>query len=239
MTDIPASLDETTQQAMAATQAAIAAGVTRLQIEMVIPELKQQPIACQFLQVFEDLGLKVRVYFPDAGAAALAKRDWDSPELEIRGISERVSPLSPEDEAVLIVSPSAVEVESVEKVCQTAADRPVVLLNPQLENIATIGIGYAGRQLRERFLNTLESVYYFRPLEEAAVLHQYPTPWQVWHSQDGAYELLTEMATKPSGEQLDRLLYGETEAEAAPATVRPKKRGLLAELQQFLKALSQ
>ncbi|MEO1591163.1 MAG: DUF1995 family protein [Cyanobacteria bacterium J06632_22] len=238
MSEIPASLTEATDQAMAATQAAIAAGIGRIQVEMVIPELKQQPIARQFLQVFQDLNLKVRVYFPDAGAAALAKRDWDNPEFEIRGITERVSPLSDEDEAILIVSPSAVEVEAVEQVCQNALDRPVILLNPQLENIATIGIGYAGRQLRDRFLSTLESAYHFRPLEGAAVLRQYPGPWQVWRSDHDQPELITEMATKPSGEQLDRILYEEADAEAPTAT-QPRKRGLLAELQQFLKALSQ
>lgn len=242
MSEIPASITEATEQAMASTEAAISAGMMRLQVEMAIPELKHQPIAHQFLSVFETLGLRVRVYFPDAGAAALAKRDWDNPDFSIRGIGERVEQLSPEDEAILIVSPSAVEVEAVEQVCQQALDRPVVLLNPQLENIATIGIGYAGRQLRERFLSTLETVYHLRPLEGAVVLHRYPEPWQVWLTEDenGEDSLLAELAQRPSGEELDRLLYGEVDADtSSEPTVKPKKRGLLGELQQFLKALSQ
>ena len=236
MSDIPASITEATEQAMAATEAAIASGLTRIQVEMVIPELKQQPIARQFLQVFETLGLQVRVYFPDAGAAALAKRDWGNPDFAIRGIGERVGDLSADDGAILIVCPSAVEVEAVEKVCQQALDRPVVLLNPQLENIATIGIGYAGRQLRERFLSTLETAYHVRPLEGVVVLRRYPAPWQIWQGEENAQELVTELNQKPSGEQIDRIIYGETEDETA---AKPPKRGLLAELQQFFRALSQ
>ncbi|MEO0540339.1 MAG: DUF1995 family protein [Cyanobacteria bacterium P01_A01_bin.105] len=243
---IPTSLTEVTEQAMQATQAAIAAGITRLQIEMVMPELQQQPIAHQFLGVFETLGLRVRVYFPDAGAAALAKRDWGNPDFVIRGITERASQPTDEDEAILIVSPSSVEVAAVEQVCQQALDRPVVLLNPQLENIATIGIGYAGRQLRERFLSTLESVYYFRPLEGALVLRRYPEPWQVWQGDEGSQEQVAALPQRPNGEQLDRILFGEEEAEptAGPSPLpgqkqRGQKRSLLAELQQFLRALSQ
>jgi len=42
-----------------------------------------------------------------------------------------------------------------------------------------VGIGYAARQLRERFLSILESCYYFRPLESAIVYRSYPSMWQV------------------------------------------------------------
>ncbi|MEM9808536.1 MAG: DUF1995 family protein, partial [Cyanobacteria bacterium P01_D01_bin.56] len=77
MSDLPTSLEETIDQAIAATGAAIADGLTRLQVDMVIPELKQQPIAERFLSLFQDLGLQFKVFFPDAGAAALAKRDWN------------------------------------------------------------------------------------------------------------------------------------------------------------------
>jgi hypothetical protein len=140
-----------------------------------------------------------------------------------------------------MVNPSAVEVNDVEKLCNAALDRPVVLLNPQLEDVATIGIGYAGRQLRERFLSTLESCYYFRPLEDAAVFRCYPQGWQVWReTAPNQYALVAELPQRPSADALDRLLYG-TEAESAEApSLSPKpKKGLLGELQQFIRALTQ
>ena len=141
MSDLPTSLEETIDQAIASTKAAIEDGITRLQVEMVIPELKQQPIAERFLTGLQDLGLQFKVYFPDAGAAALAKRDWGNPDFTIRGINEIQAAMTPDDEAFLVVNPSAVEVQDVEKFCNAAQDRPIVLLNPQLEDVSIVGIG--------------------------------------------------------------------------------------------------
>ncbi|MEO1401140.1 MAG: DUF1995 family protein [Cyanobacteria bacterium J06635_1] len=235
MSSIPTTLEAATEQAKAATKAAIQSGLTRLQVEMVIPELKQQPIAEQFLEVFRELGMGFKVYFPDAGAAALARRDWENPDFSIRGINEIKGQPEPDDDAFLIVNPSSVEVNDVEKLCDSALDRPVVLLNPQLEDVATIGIGYAARQLRERFLSQLESCYYLRPLDGAAILRVYPQSWQVWQeANDDTYTLLTELPQRPSSEAIERLLYGEENPEVA----KPK-RGVFAELQQFIRALTQ
>ncbi|MEM1251268.1 MAG: DUF1995 family protein [Cyanobacteria bacterium P01_H01_bin.21] len=235
MSNLPTSLEETIDQAIASTKAAIEDGITRLQVEMVIPELKQQPIAERFLTVFQDLGLQFKVYFPDAGAAALAKRDWGNPDFTIRGINEIQAAMTPDDEAFLVVNPSAVEVQDVEKFCNAAQDRPIVLLNPQLEDVSIVGIGYAARQLRERFLSTLTSCYYYRPMPDAAVLHRHPQGWQIWQEVGDQYELKAELSERPSSEVLEKVLYGENDSSNTP---KPKK-SLLGELQKFLKALSQ
>ncbi|MBT9315008.1 DUF1995 family protein [Leptothoe spongobia] len=237
MSDLPSSLEETIDQAIASTKAAIDDGIIRLQVEMVIPELEQQPIAERFLSLFQDLGLQFKVFFPDAGAAALAKRDWNNPDFTIRGINEIQATIEPDDEALLIVNPSAVEVEDVEKLCNEAQDRPVIILNPTLEDVSIVGIGYAARQLRERFLSTLTSCYYYRPMPDAAVLRRHPQGWQVWQEVGDQYELQAELPERPSSEALDNLLYASEETENS-ATPKPKK-GLLSEVQKFLRALSQ
>ncbi len=237
MSNLPKSLEETIDQAIASTKAAIEDGVTRLQVEMVIPELKQQPIAKRFLSLFEDLGLQFKVLFPDAGAAALAKRDWDNPDFIIRGINEIQSAIEPDDEAILVVNPSAVEVQDVEKLCNDAQDRPVIILNPTLEDVSIVGIGYAARQLRERFLSTLTSCYYYRPMESAAVLRCHPGGWQVWQDMGDQYELQAELPERPSSEILEKILYADEESNSSAAP-KPKK-SLLGEVQKFLRALSQ
>lgn len=237
MSDLPKSLEETIDQAIASTKAAIEDGVTRLQVEMVIPELKQQPIAERFLSLFQELGLQFKVLFPDAGAAALAKRDWDNPDFTIRGINEIQATVDPDDEAILVINPSAVEVEDVEKLCNAAQDRPVIILNPTLEDVSIVGIGYAARQLRERFLSTLTSCYYYRPMEDAAVLRRHPGGWQVWQDMGEQYELQAELSERPSSEALEKILYGSEESETG-TTPKPKK-SLLGEVQKFLRALSQ
>lgn len=238
MSDLPSSLEETIDQAIASTKAAMEDGIIRLQVEMVIPELKQQPIAERFIGLFEDLNLQFKVLFPDAGAAALAKRDWNNPDFIIRGINELQAAVEPDDDAILIVNPSAVEVQDVEKLCNEAQDRPVILLNPTLEDVSIVGIGYAARQLRERFLSTLTSCYYYRPMENAALVRRHPGGWQVWQDMGGAqYELQAELPERPSSEAVEKILYGDEEAESS--NVPKPKKSLLGEVQKFLRALSQ
>ena len=233
---LPNTLDDAVAQAREATVAAIAAGYQRLQIDLLFPELKIMPVAEQFLPAFEQFGSQLRVYFPDAGAAALARRDWGEKPFAIRGINDMKAEMLPEEQVFLFVQPSSVEVLEVEALCQQAGDRPVVLLNPKLEDVATIGIGYAGRQLRDRFLSTIEPCYYLRPLEGAALFRAYPGQWQVWQEKGDTYELVAEEPQKPSSETLDRLLFGT--ADPSNASLMPR-RGLLSSLQQFLRALSQ
>ncbi len=240
-TTVPASLEEAIAQARTATQAAIQAGLPRMMVELVYSELKGMPVAEQFYPALQELGLTFKIYFPDAGSAALARRDWGNPDFVVRGIGELHSEMAPDDQAYLFVEPSSVEVSQVEEMCAEAGDKFVIMLNPKLEDVATIGIGYAGRQLRDRFLSTLEPVYYLRPRDGAVVLRCYPHPWQVWQETEAGYQLLAEVPQKPSGEALDRILMGETAADpAAPgAAPKGKRGGFLSELQSFLRALTQ
>jgi hypothetical protein len=244
MAQIPTSLEEAIAQAQGATQAAMADGMRRLQVELVIPELKVMPVAEQFLPMLENLDEQLRIFFPDAGAAALARRDWGEKPYGIRGIGELKAAIQPEETVFLFIEPSSVEVKDVEALCNEIGDRTVIFLNPRLEDIATIGIGYAGRQLRERFLNTFDSCYYIRSLEGAALFRCYPSPWQLWLENEDGYELLADFPTRPTGEQIDNVLIGESEDDTGNAQSEPKvgtgsRKGVLAGLQQFLRALSQ
>ncbi|NET47883.1 MAG: DUF1995 family protein [Merismopedia sp. SIO2A8] len=250
MTKLPAGLEDAIAQAMVATNAALADGKTRLQVELVIPELKMMPVAEQFLPALEDRGAGLRVFFPDPGAAALARRDWGEKPYSIRGIGEMKAQIQPDETLFLFIEPSSVEVEEVEPLCNEAGDRPVVFLNPHLEDIATVGIGYAARQLRQRFLNSFDSCYYICASEGALIFRCYPSQWQVWgevvkdsvNDSGDDYELLAEFPHRPTGEDLEQLFNPASEEQSQDRQVpvaTPKKRGLLGELQNLFKALSQ
>jgi hypothetical protein len=246
MATFPKSLEEAIAQAKEATKAALADGYGRLQVELLIPEiaLQAQAIALDFTSLFQEYGSGLKVLFPDTGAASLAKRDWGEIPFKVTDMGSSRTPIdmkiAPEDEIFLVVSPSSVEVGQVEKLCNLAGDRPVVLLIPQLEDVSIVGIGYAARQLRERFLATLYSCYYLKPLESASVFRNHPSLWQIWLEKEDEYELAAEEAQKPIGEDLDRLIMKLSgvggENSNLPA---PKKQSLLSGLQSFLKALSQ
>ena len=239
MSELPNTLENAIAQAIEATQAAIADGYSRLQVELLFPELKPMPVAQQFLPAFEKFGSQFKVFFPDAGAAALARRDWGEVPFKILDIGTGKIPvqqqIQPEDKAFLFIAPSAVEVAQVEKLCEVAGERPFVMFNPRLEDVATIGIGYAGRQLRERFLNTFESCYHIRSLDGAALFRCYPASWQVWLETGDRYQLISELPKKPVGEEIDQILAEKTQPDGSPS---PKKVGLLTNLQRFLRTLS-
>ena len=239
MTKLPQNLDEAIAQACKATHAALEDGLTRLQVELAFPELKIMPLAQQFVASFGEMGSELRVFFPDAGAAALARRDWGETSYALRGIGELKAAIQPEEKLFIFIEPSSVEVQQVEALCDEAGERPVIFLNPRLEDVATIGIGYAGRQLRDRFLNKLESCYYLRPLDGAALLRDYPAPWQVWFEQDGEYNIVAEQPQKPVGEALDEILMRAQGIDPTATAPKPAQRGFLSGLQDFLRALSQ
>jgi hypothetical protein len=246
MNTFPKSLEEAVAQAKKATKSAIADGYTRIQIELIIPEiaLQAQALAREFASIFSESGSGLKVIFPDTGAAALARRDWGDVPFQVTDLGGRFTPIdtkiTEDDQVFLLVSPSSVEVNQVEKLCNLAGDRPVVLLIPQLEDISIVGIGYAARQMRERFINTLYSCYYLRPLEEAAVFRCHPSAWQIWLEKEEDYEFATEVSSKPIGEDLDRLLLKLTQGEQDDSkTPQSNKRGIFSNLQRFLKALSQ
>lgn len=239
MTELPKTLEDAIAQAQAATQAAIADGYTRLQVELLFPELKLMPVALQFIPTWEQLS-QLKVFFPDAGAAALARRDWGDVPFKIFDVGTgKVSvqkQIQPEDQTFLFIAPSAVEVAQVEKLCEEAGSRPVVLLNPRLEDVAIVGIGYAGRQLRTRFLNNIEPCYHLRPLDGAALFRCYPSSWQVWLETGNDYQMIAELSKKPDGEELDQILTGSSTQPAGSS--QPKKPSLFTNLQRFLRTLS-
>jgi hypothetical protein len=200
---LPTSLAAAIAQAQTATQAAIAQGETRLLVELWLPEMKPLPLVRDFLQAFGQWGRAGRVVFGDAGAAALARRDWGEVPWRVETLRE---PHQPGDQGVVVVAPDPAEVIPVRTLVETATC-PVILFNPRLEDAGTVGIGYAGRRLRREFLQTLVTAYHLRPVEGGAVLRMYPQPWQIWQETPaGTYTLAGELPQPPDGETVTRTL---------------------------------
>jgi Domain of unknown function (DUF1995) len=244
---IPETLEDSILQAKSSLKVALNSGCNRITVDLVIPEiaLKAQYLALEFAEFFKDeYGMGLKVIFPDTGAAALARREWGETEFRVTDIGSSRTPvemkMAETDQIFLVVSPSSIEVSLVERLCNLAGDRPVILLIPQLEDVSIVGIGYAARQLRERFLSILQSCYYFRPLDSAVVLRTYPNLWQVWQQEKGEgeedYKLIAEVSQKPLGETLDRILAGENdEGNNQKSNL---SLGFFGSIKSFLKALS-
>ncbi|MDX1977050.1 MAG: DUF1995 family protein [Pseudanabaenaceae cyanobacterium bins.68] len=228
MHTLPDTLEQATAGAIAATFMALNAGQSRLIIELRFSELNPLPLGYEFAVKFQAVyGDRWQALFADAGTAALAKRDWTDLEFSARGVNEGRAAIRPQDQAFLLVAPSSIEVDRVEKLLELAGDRPFVMVNPRLEN-SEVGLGLAARRLRERFLSRFELCYYLQPLDQGALFRAYPQAWQVWQQTDTSMSLLQELADRPSQEDLDRLFRQTTGRSSS----------WLTQLQQFLNALS-
>ena len=245
MTGIPNSLSDAITQAGQSAVAALDDGLTRIQVSLLLPELKAETFAAQILKILLAGDRKIKVFFPDMGAAALAKRNWGDVPFDIMDVGSGRTPVgnkvSEDDGLLLFVEPSAVEVLQVEELCNQAGDRPVIFLNPNLEDIATIGIGYAGRQLRERFLRQITDVYYLAPNDGYVLTRTYPESWQVWgepQTEEGEYVLLGERSQRPAGDVLDGILMGTAGEEGEDDAPAVPQRNIFDQMQRFLQALS-
>ena len=226
---LPNSLEDATEQAIAAVHQAIADGANLVIADLRFPELKAMPIAYEFAASFnQKYGKNWQAIFADAGAAALAKREWAELEVSVRGVNEGRRAIREEDQAFLLVEPTSVEVEQVEKLVKLAGDRPFVMFNPRLEN-SEVGLGLAARQMRNRFLSTFETAYYIKPLELGALWRCYPQTWQVWQQTDLGMEPMAEVSQRPSSDDIDRLFRQKTGKQSG---------SFLGRLQQFFNALA-
>ncbi|MBK1986977.1 DUF1995 family protein [Sphaerospermopsis aphanizomenoides BCCUSP55] len=242
MAELPKTLEEAIAQSREAVKLALADGVTRIQVDFLFPELKFMPVAEQFLPLFAEYESRLKVFFADAGAAALARREWQDAQFKIEdiGTGRANSPqtkIKPEDEIFVFIAPTSVEVPQLEKLCEIIDTRPMVLLNPRLEDSGVVGIGYTARQTRKRFISTIESCYYLRPVDdETALFRCYPGLWEVWLETQGEYQKIAELPNQPSGDEIDMILMkGQPQtSDGTPA----KKPSMFKSLQRFIKALS-
>ncbi|MFN5873183.1 MAG: DUF1995 family protein [Aphanizomenon sp.] len=242
MAELPKTLEDAIAQSTEAVKSALADGVTRIQVELLFPELKFMTVAEQFLPQFTEYESRLKVFFADAGAAALARRDWKDAGFQISDIgtgraASLAAKIQPEDEIFLFIAPTSVEVPQLEKLCELIGERPVIMLTPRLEDSSIVGIGYTARETRRRFISTIESCYYIRPVDDQSALFRcYPGLWEIWLETEGGYQKITELPKKPSGDELDAILLGKGEntTDSTPA----KKSSVFKSLQRFIKALS-
>jgi hypothetical protein len=113
-----------------------------------------------------------RVYFPDEGNAALARRDWPSqvpPCVQFASCNGVQRHNVETDAVVFFYCPKASDSEGVEAIlarheAESTNLRLTVFVNPNLVDMGVTGFGLAGRMLRERLIDPLQSTYYLRTL---------------------------------------------------------------------------
>jgi hypothetical protein len=199
---LPPDLHTAEAEASDALQQALAsASAGRWTVELRFEGLRLLPVALRLFASLQAAAPSGRLLLPDAGAAALARRD--APELagSIASFGDQIRLQGEEgsEGLLLLVAPSQAEYEQVEQLC--AAHRgPVVLLNPMLED-AAIGIGSVARQRRRGFLAEWRAAYALLPQENSALRRAFPRPWQLYRLDADGFRAVASFEQKPDAEQ--------------------------------------
>lgn len=239
---IPGSMADAAAQAVEATRAALAAGVTRAFITIdttagdeTYTLLKTSvPIVRRLLPILigeendeeggERLCQSVEVLLPDAGAAALARRDWGEDGgsvptgVVLTGMDRWVK--GQEVDGVFIVAPRASEVEDLEGGVAQAGDMPTIVVNPDLVDMGVTGLSLNARTLRERVIDAFETTYYLRVYGWGVLLRAYPGEWGVWiddEAEASGFRCLRTFATRPGNDEIEELLDNDADGGAPKA----------------------
>ena len=77
------------------------------------------------------------------------------------------------------------------------------------------GYGLVGRELRNMVQDTFLPAYVLKSYADGALYRAYPSGWAVWREEqaaEGGYALAFSGSRRPSGEDIDELLYGDDSA---------------------------
>jgi hypothetical protein len=209
MSELPNTYNEALEDCVRGIQQASLASKFRQEVVLRSPGLDILDVVRYLAECLAEDPRPLLVLYPDAGAAALARKRLGEVSYAIQGINQRIADFNAYG-AVLLVEISMVEVETLEKLADACGERPYIILNSRLGEAGAVGIGLVGRQLRSRFLSTLEPVFYLQPVEGGALYRSYPSNWQVWKenaNQSEGYSLVSERGTRPTAEELSGDLY--------------------------------
>ncbi|KKZ12552.1 MAG: hypothetical protein TE42_04175 [Candidatus Synechococcus spongiarum SP3] len=206
--DLPGDLNAARRQCAAALEAALADGLTRLQVDLRFEGLRWPVVAhglCQALQQRKNRETVV-LAFADMGAAALARRDFDLSATEAVTFADLGSGRCLDKAALcMAVTPTAPDFTAFENACTALGEHPVIALNPRLED-AAVGIGSVARTRRRGFLARWRVVYGLYPLEQAALAYAHPGPWRLFREDPDGFRLVASLPNRPDGSAMDQLL---------------------------------
>ncbi|MCX5931152.1 MAG: DUF1995 family protein [Cyanobacteria bacterium] len=216
---LPADLRSAEGEAVLALNEALAQTSNgRWTMELRFEGLKLLPLALRLLAALNPAEQPARLLFPDAGAAALARRDAPDLAPQLGSLGEQLRRQEQEEDPsagdlLVLVEPAQAEYEVVERLCQ-AHRGAVVLLNERLDD-AAVGIGSVARERRRGFLATWRAAYALLPLENGALRLACPGPWELYRLDADGYRLAASFDLKPDAEQQAEALRSEQGPDVA------------------------
>lgn len=204
---LPADLLEAEQRTVSALDAVIGAGRRgRWMVTWRFEGLRVMAPALRLARTLLDSSRSLLLAFPDAGAAALAKRD--APDLADSCVDfmqlQRDPAWADRGQLLLLVGAQPSDYETVEAICNLWKE-PVVLVNGRLED-AGVGIGSVARSRRRGFLSTWSTAFHLEPLAQGALMLERQKEWELFRCDPDGYRWIQRFEQRPDPEQIDAAL---------------------------------
>jgi len=128
----------------------------------------------------------LHIFFPDMGAAALARRDWKMNSFEaqvppcVECANIQNDCVEAEDVLVVLLCPLSYEAEAARRIqdqCD-AMNKPCVMINSNLMNTDR-GYGVRARDLRNTLINSFTTAYELKTMPQGAVVREWPAGFSV------------------------------------------------------------
>ena len=162
-----------------------------LRINPVIYRLSNKLLASQLDNI---------LLWADAGGAALAKRDNPGLSSKIFTFKEFLNLSNSIKSILLVCSPQPYDIETFEEVC-SHTNSTIIMINGKLED-PIVGIGSVGREMRRRFADKWETIYYIQPLSMGALLKKFPNNWELFKLMSNGYIFSKSFENRPDDETI-------------------------------------
>ena len=171
-----------------------------LSINLKFEGLRLNPIIFRLSKKLTKIKYENILLWADAGGAALAKRD--NPELanKIYTFKEFINSSDLINSILLVCSPQPYDIEMFEQVCSHAKST-VIMLNGKLED-PIVGIGSVGREMRKRFAEKWQVVYFVQPLSLGALSKKFPNDWDLFKLESNGYSFVKSFEKRPDDETI-------------------------------------
>ena len=171
-----------------------------LSINLKFEGLRLNPIIFRLSNKLTKIQYENILLWADAGGAALAKRD--NPELanKIYTFKEFINSSDLINSVLLVCSPQPYDIEMFEHVC-SHAKATVIMVNGKLED-PIVGIGSVGREMRRRFAEKWQVVYFLQPLSLGALSKKFPNDWDLYKLESNGYSFVKSFEKRPDDETI-------------------------------------
>ena len=206
---LPPDLATAEKDLLAACLSALSSGDgTRWSAALRFENLRVLPIALRLARALTEAGRPVVLLWPDAGAAALARRDAEDLADRVLDFKQWASSESKQPDALLLaVAPQPSEYDEFAEICKSHSGS-VLMLNGRLED-AAVGIGSVARERRKGFVSMWNQAYWLEPVDGGALMRVHPEPWGIYRSDPDGYRAIDALESRPDPETMNSILAGE------------------------------